>query len=62
MRFLSVTLTLLRVTSWGVTVNTVEPVTPWKLATIPEVPGPTPVARPAAVTLATLGADEFRVT
>ena len=46
----------------GVTVSTVEPLTPLSVALIVEVPGATPVARPAAVIVATGGVAEAQVT
>src|SRR5438270_749135 len=46
--------TAIEVNAAAVTVSTVEPVTPLKVALIVEVPVPTPVARPAVVMVATL--------
>ena len=46
----------------GLTVSTVEPVTPPSVALIVEVPVATPVASPAAVIVATAGVAEAHVT
>ena len=46
----------------AVTVRTVLPVTPFRLAEIADVPTPAPVARPAAVIVATDGVAEAQVT
>src|SRR5665213_763789 len=62
MCFLSVTLTVLSVTNGAFTVNPKDPETPWNAATIPAVPGDTPVATPVADTLAIPGASVTQVT
>jgi hypothetical protein len=46
----------------AVTVSTVLPVTPFSVAEMEEVPTPAPVARPAAVIVATDGVAEAHVT
>ena len=46
----------------GVTVSKVEPVTPFIVAEIDEVPTVTPVATPAALMVATAGVAEAQVT
>jgi hypothetical protein len=46
----------------AVTVNTVEPLTPVKVALMGLVPTPTPVARPPAVIVATEGVADAQVT
>ena len=46
----------------AVTVSTVEPVTPLSVAEIVEVPAATPVASPAALTVATAVSAEAHVT
>ena len=46
----------------AVTVSTVEPVTPPSVALIVDVPVATPVARPAAVIVATAGVADAQVT